>query len=383
MDTALRHPDLGKLSHHGTSAAVQRRANVADGFKGAWNFGSDNVAPIAPQIMAAMAAANSGNIGSYGADPWTTRLTQRLRDIFETDLVAFPVATGTAANALALSVLVPPYGSVLCAEDAHINTDECGAPEFFTGGAKLVGLPTPDGRIKPEQLAEPVEHARALGVHFMQPAAVSITQATEWGAVYSPDEIAALSAATGPQRLPLHMDGARFANALVHLGCTPAAMTWKAGVKVLSLGATKNGAMAAEAVIFFDPHLARGFEQRRKRGAHLWSKMRFMSAQLVAYLESDLWLRNARHANAVAARLSEGLGAIPGVRMLHPVQANELFVVMPEGMVAALLAEGFGFYRWSSRLEGNETVIRLVTSFATEPAAAEALIAAAARLANR
>ena len=160
-------------------------------------------------------------------------------------------------------------------------------------------------------------------------------------------------------------------------------MTWKAGIKVLSFGATKNGAMAAEAVIFFDPGLARGFEQRRKRGAHLWSKMRYMSAQLVAYLEDDLWLRNATRANATANRLAEGLGAIPGVRMLHAVQANELFVVMPEGMVAGLLAEGFGFYRWSSRVEGDDTVIRLVTSFATDPAGVEDLIAAAARMGNR
>ena len=352
---------------------------MADGSKSAWNFGSDNVAPIAPEIMAAIVEANSGNVGSYGADPWTARLTERLRDIFETDLVAYPVATGTAANALSLAVLVPPYGSVLCAEDAHINTDECGAPEFYTAGAKLVGLSAPDGRIRPEQLAEPIAHAKALGVHYVQPSAVSITQSTEWGAVYAPDEIAALSRATD---LPLHMDGARFANALVHLGCTPAEMTWKAGVKVLSFGATKNGAMAAEAVVFFDPDLARGFEQRRKRGAHLWSKMRFMSAQLVAYLDDDLWLRNAHRANAVATRLAEGLGAIPGVRMLHAVQANELFVVMPESMVASLLAQGFGFYRWSSRVAGDDTVIRLVTSYATEPSGAEDLIAAAAALAK-
>ena len=356
---------------------------MADGTKGAWNFGSDNVAPISPEIMAAMAAANSGNVGSYGADALTARVTARLRDIFETDLVAFPVATGTAANALALSVLVQPYGAVLCAEDAHINTDECGAPEFFTGGAKLVGLPAPDGRISAAQIEEPVAHAAALGVRFMQPAAISITQSTEWGAVYSRDELSALGEAAAAHRLPLHMDGARFANALVHLGCSPAEMTWKAGVKALSFGATKNGAMAAEAVVFFDPALARGFEQRRKRAAHLWSKMRFMSAQLVAYLEQDLWLRNARAANDVATRLAEGLSAIPGVSMLHPVQANELFVIMPEGMVAALLAEGFGFYRWSSRVEGDNTVIRLVTSYASEPAAAEALIAAAARLGNQ
>ena len=351
--------------------------------KSAWNFCSDNVAPIAPEIMAALAAANEGNVSSYGGDTWTERLTDRLAAIFEADLVVFPVATGTAANALALSTLVPPYGSVLCAEEAHINTDECGAPEFFTGGAKLVGLPTEDGRLAAEQLAGPVAHARAMGVHFMQPQAVSITQSTEWGAVYGLDELRALGAATKAQGIALHMDGARFANALVHLGCSPAEMTWKAGVTALSFGATKNGAMAAEAVIFFDRARARGFAERRKRAAHLWSKQRFMSAQLLAYLEDDLWLRHARHANAQATRLAEGLGAVPGVSMLHDVQANELFVVMPEGVVAALETEGFGFYRWTGRVAGNEAVIRLVTSYATEPQAVEDFIAAAGRFGNR
>ncbi|GAB0115952.1 threonine aldolase family protein [Acidisoma sp. 7E03] len=350
--------------------------------KSLWNFCSDNVAPIAPEIMAAMAAANTGNVSSYGADPWTTRLTDRLAAIFETDLVVFPVATGTAANALALSTLVPPYGSVLCAEVAHINTDECGAPEFFTGGAKLVGLPTEDGRLQAAQIAEPIAHARSLGVHFMQPQAVSITQSTEWGAVYSVEELRALGAAAHAHGIALHMDGARFANALVHLGCTPAEMTWKAGVTALSFGATKNGAMAAEAVIFFEPARAWGFAERRKRAAHLWSKQRFMSAQLVAYLEDDLWLRHARHANGQAARLAEGLGALPGVSMLHPVQANEVFAVMPEGMVAALEAEGFGFYRWTGRVGGDQAVIRLVTSFATRPQGVEDFIAAAGRFGN-
>jgi len=351
--------------------------------KSAWNFCSDNVAPIAPEIMAAVAAANEGNVSSYGGDTWTDRLTDRLAVIFETDLVVFPVATGTAANALALSTLVPPYGSVLCAEEAHINTDECGAPEFFTGGAKLVGLPTEDGRLTVEQLEGPVNHARAMGVHYMQPHAVSITQSTEWGAVYGLEELRDLGAATRSQGIALHMDGARFANALVHLGCSPAEMTWRAGVTALSFGATKNGAMAAEAVIFFDRARARGFAERRKRAAHLWSKQRFMSAQLLAYLEDDLWLRHARHANAQAARLSEGLGAVPGVSMLHAVQANELFVVMPEGVVTALEAEGFGFYRWTGRVGGEQAVIRLVTSYATERQAVEDFIAAAARFGNR
>lgn len=356
---------------------------MAGPIKSAWNFCSDNVAPIAPEIMAAMVAANDGNVSSYGGDSWTERLSDRLAAIFETDLAVFPVATGTAANALALSTLVPPYGSVLCAEEAHINTDECGAPEFFTGGAKLVGLPTEDGRLSAEQIAGPVAHARALGVHFMQPQAVSITQSTEWGAVYGLEALRALGAACKAQGIALHMDGARFANALVHLGCSPAEMTWKAGVTALSFGATKNGAMAAEAVIFFDRARARGFAERRKRAAHLWSKQRFMSAQLLGYLDDDLWLRHARHANAQAARLAEGLSAVPSVSLLHAAQANEVFAVMPEGVVAALETEGFGFYRWTGRVGGDEAVIRLVTSYATAPQAVEDFIAAAGRFGNR
>jgi threonine aldolase len=347
-----------------------------------WNFGSDNVAPVAPEIMEAIAAANHGTAASYGADEWTLRLEAKARDIFETELALFPVATGTAANSLALAVLVPSYGGVLCAEDAHINTDECGAPEFFTGGAKLIGLPTPDGRLRPEQITQPVERARALGVHAVQPAAVSITQSTEWGAVYGAAELRALGEAARAQRLPLHMDGARFANAVAHLGCSPAEITWKAGVKVLSLGATKNGAMAAEAVIFFDRALARGFEQRRKRAGHLWSKLRYVSAQLGAYLENGLWLRNAAHANAMASRLAAGLSAVDVATLAIPVQANEIFICLPERVVAGLLAQGFGFYRWDARQNSADPMVRLVTSYVTDPAAVEALIAAAKRLAR-
>ena len=352
--------------------------------KSDWNFCSDNVAPMAPEILAALGAANQGNVTSYGEDPWTEGVTRELRKIFEKpDLIAFPVATGTAANALAVSTMVPPYGGVICTEDAHINTDECGAPEFFTGGAKLLSVPSPDSRLSAAQITARVDAARDHGVHVVQPHAVSITQSTEWGAVYGVEQLHAIGETTARHKLGLHMDGARFANALVHLGCSPAEMTWKAGVNSLSFGATKNGAMAAEAVIFFDPAKARGFAERRKRAAHLWSKQRFMSAQLQAYLTDDLWLRNARHANAVAQIFARGLGAIPGVRLLHEVQANEAFAVLPEGVVAALEAEGFGFYRWQADTALGEVAIRLVTSYTSKPEAAEALVSAAARFGNR
>ncbi|MCB8879893.1 low specificity L-threonine aldolase [Acidisoma cellulosilytica] len=352
--------------------------------KSDWNFCSDNVAPVAPEILAAMGQANQGNISSYGEDPWTEALTQDLRRIFEKpDLIAFPVATGTAANALAVSTMVPPYGGIICTEDAHINTDECGAPEFFSGGAKLLSVPSPDSRLSPAQITARVQAAREHGVHVVQPHAVSITQSTEWGAVYGLDQLRAIGDVAASHKLGLHMDGARFANALVHIGCSPAEMTWKAGMTSLSFGATKNGAMAAEAVIFFNPAQARGFAERRKRAAHLWSKQRFMSAQLLAYLKDDLWLRNARHANAVAQIFAHGLAAIPGVRLLHEVQANEAFVVLPEGVVAALEGEGFGFYRWHADTAPGEVAIRLVTSYASAPEAAQALVSAAARFGNR
>ncbi|MCB8876076.1 threonine aldolase family protein [Acidisoma silvae] len=352
--------------------------------KSEWNFCSDNVAPVAPEILAAMAEANQGNVASYGEDPWTVSLTEALRRLFEKpDLIAFPVATGTAANALAVSTMVPPYGGVICTEDAHINTDECGAPEFFSGGAKLLAVPAPDSRLTPAQITARVEQARDHGVHVVQPHAVSITQSTEWGAVYGLEQLRAIGETAARHKLGLHMDGARFANALVHLGCTPAEMTWKAGITALSFGATKNGAMAAEAVVFFNPTQARGFAERRKRAAHLWSKQRFMSAQILAYLKDDLWLRNARHANAVAQIFARGLSAVPGVRLLQEVQANEVFAVLPEGVVAALEAEGFGFYRWQADTAPGEAAIRLVSSYVSKPEAAEALVSAAARFGNR
>ncbi len=331
------------------------------------NFTSDNVTPACAAIMAALQAANVDAVPSYGGDAYTARLEALLTQIFETDVAAFPVATGTAANALALAQLTPPYGTVICHEAAHVATDECGAPEFFMGGGKLTGLPSGDGKIRADQVAAVVALADSMGVHHVKPAAVSLTQSTEWGTVYSLDQVAELSAMAKRHGLRVHMDGARFANALVHLGCTPAAATWRSGVDVLSLGATKNGALAAEVVVFFDPTLAREVDRRRKRAGHLWSKMRFLSAQLVAYLEDDLWLHNARQANAMAAELARGFGALPGARLLQTTDANEVFVALPERQVAVLERAGFGFYRWPGcPVTNGEAAIRLVTSYATQ-----------------
>jgi len=327
------------------------------------DFSSDNITGVAPEILAALARANQGTAHSYGDDEWTHRLTRLAQDVFECDLAIYPVATGTAANALALAATTPSHGGVYCHETAHIEKDECGAPEFFTGGAKLLGLPGAGGKVTVAGIAPLFEEAMARGIHQVRPSAISISQATEWGTVYAREEIAALAEFGRSKLLHLHMDGARFANALVYQGCSPAEATWQAGVDVLSFGATKNGAMAAEAVVFFDLDLAAEFEYRRKRAGQLLSKMRFFSAQLVAYLEDGLWLRHAAHANRLAERLAEGLLAF-GIRLTQPVQANEVFPVFPEGLIGALLGEGFGFYRWPAP-EGafHGSVVRLVTAW--------------------
>lgn len=342
------------------------------------NFTSDNVTPASPAVMAALAAANHDRVPSYGGDAYTARLQAVIGDIFETSVSVFPVATGTAANALALAQLAPPYGGVYCYDAAHIVTDECGAPEFFTGGAKMLGLPSSDGKIAPAALAAAIATANDMGVHHVKPAALSLTQATEWGTVYDPDEIGALAAIAKAHRLPVHMDGARFANALAHLGCSPAAATWQNGVDVLSLGATKNGALCAEAVVFFGgASRAVDFERRRKQGGHLWSKMRFLSAQLLAYFADELWLTNARQANAMAAALAAGLRGLPGAQVLQAVDANEVFVALPEARVQHLEREGFGFYRWPMPAAVAGVSIRLVTSYATTGDDVAAFVAAA------
>lgn len=310
----------------------------------------------------------------YGDDEITQRLQQRFCRLFETEVSMFPVATGSAANALALSVVTPPYGAIYCHAEAHINVDECGAPELFTGGAKLVTLAGTNGKITAEALANALATAGIGFVHHVQPAAVSITQATEAGTVYTLEDIRAIAQVAHQYNLPLHMDGARFANALVSLGCTPAEMTWKAGVDMLSFGATKNGAIAAEAVVFFNPQQAQGFEYRRKRGGHLFSKMRFLSAQLEAYLTDDLWLQNATHANRMAQRLATGLQLLPDVTLAYPVEANELFVRFPDPVLKGLQADGFRFYAWES---DGRSIVRLVTAFNTAEADVDAFLSAA------
>ncbi|HSY96663.1 MAG TPA: low specificity L-threonine aldolase [Steroidobacteraceae bacterium] len=343
------------------------------------NFKSDNVTPVCDAIMAAINGANAGTAPSYGGDEFTEALQSVASEVFGTDVAIFPVTTGTAANALALAQITPPFGAVYCHQAAHIVTDECGAPEFFTGGAKMIGFAAADGKITPAQLTSAIAFAVDMGVHHVKPGAVSLSQATEWGTVYALPEVSALAAVARQHGLPVHMDGARFANALVHLGCTAAAATWQSGVDVLSLGATKNGALCAEAVVFFDPDRARDFERRRKQAGHLWSKLRFVSAQLLAYFEHGLWLDNARQANSMASLLAQGLRGIPGASLLQAVQANEIFVALPEAMVAALENQGFGFYRWPLSDTASGVAIRLVTSYATQRRQVEEFLAAAQR----
>lgn len=335
------------------------------------NFASDNTAGAHPAVLQALAEASTGRAMPYGNDPWTARVAARLAEIFETDVEVFPVATGTACNALALSALTPPWGAVLCHEAAHVEVDECGAPEFFTGGAKLVLLPGPDGKIEPATLAAALGRAGFGSVHSVQPSALSITQSTECGAVYRPDEIRALADLAHARGLGVHMDGARFANAVVATGAAPADLTWRAGVDVLSFGATKNGAMAAEAVVFFDRGRADRFHFRRKRAGHLFSKMRFLSAQLEAYLTNDLWRANAGHANAMAQRLADGLAGLAGTALLHPVEANAVFARLPGAAIDAMAKAGFRFYRWPN---DRTDAIRLVTAYDTDPADVDAFV---------
>jgi threonine aldolase len=338
----------------------------------AMNFRSDNESGVSPQILAAITAANRGTAPSYGEDEITKRLGRRFAEIFEREVWVFPVATGTAANALALAAVTPPWGVVFCHEASHVATDECGAPEFYAGGAKLVGLAGDEGKLVPAAL-----EARLGGVdlpHHAPPAAISISETTEAGTLYTPAQVSALGAVARCHGLALHMDGARFANAVAALGCAPAELTWRAGVDVLSFGATKNGALAAEAVIFFAPEKAAELALRRKRGGHLLSKMRFCSAQLEAYLAEGLWLDNAARANRMAARLAAGLARAPRARLRHPVEANEVFIELPEAVIGALAAAGFGFHRWRS---AASTCLRLVTAFDTRAEDVDAFVAAA------
>lgn len=335
------------------------------------HFASDNIAGVHPKIMEALVAANGGVAKSYGEDDLTQAFEARLKDVFETDLAVFPIATGSAANCLSLSAISPPWGAIYCHEHAHIFDDECCGPEFYTGGAKLYTVEAEHGRLTAAGLRQGLERFVVGFDHNPQPAGVSLTQCTEYGATYSLDRIAELSELAHGHNCKVHMDGARFANALAHVDCTPAEMTWKSGVDVLSFGATKNGAMAAEAVVFFDTDLAKDFIFRRKRAGHLFSKMRYLSAQLLAYVTDDLWLENARHANRAAQRLHDGLVQINSVSFPHPVEANELFVCLPDGAAEKLRAEGASFYDMDAV---GRNAVRLVCSFATTDAEVDRFI---------
>jgi threonine aldolase len=340
-------------------------------------FWSDNIAGASPEIIEALAACSFGHARPYGADEATAAVERTFSELFERDVGVLLVPTGTAANALSLAALTPPWGSVLCHRDSHVNNDECGAPEFFTGGAKLVTVDGPAAKIDVDALR--VAACTKVGdVHSVQPSCVTITQATEVGSLYSQDEIAAIGEVCRSSGLRLHMDGSRFANALVALRCSPAEMTWKAGVDVLSFGATKNGVPAAEAIVSFDKTLARELAFRRKRAGHLFSKMRFLSAQIEAYLEDDLWLRNARHANVMTERLAQGLKRISCIEVQGEPQANIIFCRFPRALIEALLAEGFGLYhdRW------GPGIVRLVTSFATTPEDVDQLLERARQIAS-
>ncbi|MGA8322236.1 MAG: low specificity L-threonine aldolase [Xanthobacteraceae bacterium] len=331
------------------------------------NFASDNTAPVAPAILDALTAANTGYALGYGNDDWTKAVEGRFAAIFEREVAVFLVPTGTAANALALAHVSPPWGVVLCHAQSHIATDECGAVEFFGGGLGLVGLPDDGGKIAPATLKNALAGYGGHRPHQMIPSALSITQASEAGTIYRAGEIAALAEIAHGRSLALHMDGARFANALVRLNATPAQMTWRSGVDVLSFGATKGGAMAAEAVIVFDPTRAAYLGERRKRGGHLLSKHRFIAAQMLAFLADDYWLTLARHANAKADLLATQLTAI-GLKPVWPVEANLVFAVLPRALDAKLRAAGASYYvRSSDSLDvgAGNVLVRLVTSFAT------------------
>ena len=323
-------------------------------------FASDNVAGACPEVLDAIIKANDGDSAPYGNDNWSKILQEKFSEIFEKEVIVYPTASGTAANALALSALTPVFGNIYCHKLSHINTDECGAPEFYTGGAKLVPLNGVNGKITPQELSDNIGGVGI--VHHTQPSVTSITQLCETGEVYQLDEIAAISETAHKHNLKMHMDGARFANALVSLNATPAEMTWKSGIDVLSFGATKNGCIAAEAIIFFKPELVGNLPFLMKRSGHLLSKMRFVSAQLEAYISNNVWLRNAKHANEMGKKLSEGLNSSPNIKLTYPTEANEVFVKFPRPIITHLNSEGYKMNE--EELDGK--AVRLVAAWNTK-----------------
>ena len=302
-------------------------------------FASDNVAGACPEVLEALLKANEGDSAPYGNDDYSKSLQKKFSEIFEKEVIVYPIASGTAANALALATMTPVFGNIYCHKLAHINTDECGAPEFYTGGAKLIPLVGVDGKIVPGELEQNISGVGI--VHHTQPSSVSITQVCETGEVYELDEIKEITKVAHNHNLNMHMDGARFANALVSLNCTPAEMTWKSGIDVLSFGATKNGCIAAEAIIFFKPELVGNLSFLMKRAGHLLSKMRFVSAQLEAYISNNVWLDNAKNANEMGKKLSEGLIKHSSIKLAYPTQANEVFAKFPREVIEHLNSEGY------------------------------------------
>jgi threonine aldolase len=345
------------------------------------NFNSDNVAGASAPVLDAVVKASQGPEAAYGTDAWTRRAEVLLREMFETDCAVFLVATGTAANALALAAMAPPWGGVFCHAQAHVNLDECGAPEMFSAGAKLIGLPGEGGKLSAATLTRALA-AAARNTQQVKPAAVSISNLTECGLVYTPGEIRAVAEVAHAAGLALHMDGARFANAVVASNASPAELTWRAGVDILTFGATKNGALSAEAILVFEPRLAADLHFRRKRSGHLLSKGRLLGAQWVGHLEHGHWLDCARHANACAARLSAGLAALPGVTLQWPTHGNEVFPVMPRALASRIQAAGFQFRPWvkdafAEELPPEQELYRLVCAFDTRMEDVEALLQAA------
>ncbi|WP_018235609.1 low specificity L-threonine aldolase [Ensifer sp. BR816] len=336
-------------------------------------FASDNWAGAHPAVSENLAAHAHGYVSAYGTSDLDRQVEKRLSEIFERDVAVFFLGTGTAANSLALASANRPGGVVFCHREAHVNVDECGAPEFYSHGARLSPVDGEHGKMEAARLEAEIRRFPPEFVHGGQPMAVTLTQATESGTVYSLPEIEAIAAIAKSHRLPLHMDGARFANALVSLDATPAEMTWKRGVDLLSFGGTKNGCWCAEALILFDLSKAHDMHFLRKRAAQLFSKSRFIAAQFEAYLAGDLWLDLARHANAMARRLAEGISALADSRLAWTPDANEVFVILKRGAAARLQQQGAVFYDWhvphhlAGSLAEDEGLYRLVTSFATKP----------------
>ena len=340
-------------------------------------FASDNMAGMAPEILEALAKANTGYALGYGNDDWTKRVEQRLAELFEKEVAVFLVPTGTVANALAIAHLAPPWGAVLCHEGSHIATDECGAPEFFGGGTKLIGLRGDGAKISAATLRDTLEGGAWGGPHHVSPSVLSLSQATECGTIYRVAEVKELADIARKHKVLVHMDGARFGNALARTNVSPAEATWKSGVDALSFGATKGGAMGAEAIIYFDPKHGAEMQSRRKRGGALASKHRFIAAQIEAFLKDDLWMRLARHANDMADALANGLTAV-GCNPIWPVEANEVFAPITLAADKTLKAAGAMYYPWPTtgmNIGPDRILVRLVTSFQTTQADVDRFLA--------